>query len=164
MLLMSLKSSLGMSVRVFSKTEKGQSEIQTRAHRLAPRLRQALILVDGKRDEDGLSSLIPGEAFSLLDSLLSEGFISVVEHTTIEPRPVFDVAFETRAPDIAALRRDLVRALNDALGPAAEGICMRVEKSKSMVDLGPTIGQAVQMVRTFRGEEAANAFAARFVA
>jgi hypothetical protein len=83
---------VGESMRVFSKTEKGQAEIQTRVHRLPPRLRQALILVDGKRDEDELGLLIAAEASSMLDSLLSEGFIEVLNDS--EPtQPMFDVTF-----------------------------------------------------------------------
>jgi hypothetical protein len=153
-------------MRVFIKTEKGQSEIQTRAHKLPPRLRQALILVDGKRDEDQLHSLILGEQNSVLDSLMSEGFIEEVLHTEpmpLESRP-FDVEFAPRSPSVEDLRRDVVRALNDALGPEAESMALRIERSKNMADLGPAIGQAVQLMRMTRGDEVAKAFAARFVA
>jgi hypothetical protein len=149
---------------VYCKTEKGQSEIQTRAFRLPPRLRQALILVDGKRDGDTLSSMIPGEARQILDSLLSEGFIAVTEAVApVASRPT-TVSHMPKQPSLESLRRDVVRALTDTVGPAGEGMAIRIEKSKSMAELGPAIGQAVQLVRACRGEEAANAFAARFVA
>lgn len=151
-------------MKVYCKTDKGQSEIQTRAYRLSPRLRQALILVDGKRDDEALSSLLPGEAIHILDDLLSEGFIAVVrEVATVASRPSA-VSQTTRAASIDTIRREVVRELTDALGPAAESIALRIEKTKSMADLGPAIGQAVQLMRSFRGESAANAFASRFVA
>jgi hypothetical protein len=151
-------------VKVYCKTDKGQSEIQTRAHRLAPRARQALILVDGKRDEDMLSSLIPGEAVHILGDLLSEGFIEVTHELPMVASRPSAVSQTPRAPSFDAMRRDIVRALTDSLGPAAEPTAIRIEKTKSMADLGPAIGQAVQLVRAIRGDSAANAFASRFVA
>jgi hypothetical protein len=150
---------------VYCKTEKGQSEIQTRAHRLPPRLRQALILVDGKRDDSALGSMIPGESSSVIDSLLSEGFIAVVGIAApASTRPTAEAPPAPKTPSLETLRRDVVRALTDTVGPAGEGMAIRIEKSKSMAELGPAIGQAVQLVRAYRGEQAANAFAARFVA
>lgn len=151
-------------MQVYCKTDKGLSEIQTRAYRLTPRLRQALILVDGKRDTEALSSLIPGEAEIILDSLRSEGFIEVARELPAVASRSSEVSQTPRAQSFDALRRDVVRALNDALGPMAEAMAMRIEKTKSMADLGPAIGQAVQLMRNYRGEEAANAFASRFVA
>jgi WD40 repeat protein len=38
---------------IYRKTAKGQSEIETRVHRLAPRFRSLLILVDGRRIASG---------------------------------------------------------------------------------------------------------------
>ena len=130
-------------MQIYCKTDKGFSEIQTRAYRLTPRLRQALILIDGKRDTESLSSLIAGEADAILDSLLSEGFIAVAREMPPVASRSSEVSHAPRPPSLEALRRDVVRALNDALGPAAEGICLRIEKSKSMADLGSAIGQAV---------------------
>ncbi len=43
---------------IYRKTAKGHSEIETRAHRLAPRLRSALIMVDGRRSDDEVRKLI----------------------------------------------------------------------------------------------------------
>jgi hypothetical protein len=151
-------------MNVYQKTEKGLNEIATRAHRLPPRLRQALILVDGRRDDVALSSLIPGAAAEVLDSLLSEGFIAVSQEVrAVAERPTA-VSPTPKAHSFETLRRDAVRALNDMLGPMAETACMRIEKAKSMADLGPAIGQAVQFVRMARGDAAADDFASRFVA
>ena len=36
---------------VYRKTDKGRNEIETRANRLLPRLRSALIVVDGQRND-----------------------------------------------------------------------------------------------------------------
>jgi plasmid stability protein len=145
------------------KTDKGQSEIQTRAHHLPPRVRQALILVDGRRDETDFGALLPGDSSYILDQLLTDGFIDVVDNAPDTELQALCVQPAKHAKSFETFRRDMVRALTDALGPSAEGMALRIEKTKSMADLGPAIGQAVQLMRSFQGEQAANAFAARFV-
>ena len=67
-----------MSV-VFRKTAKGQAEIETRADRLPPRLRTALILVDGRRDGVALAKFCPSDPESTLAGLLDGGYIEMVE-------------------------------------------------------------------------------------
>ena len=53
---------------IYRKTAKGLSEIETRANRLPPRLRSALIVVDGKRNLAELRPLIlqPDETLAAL--------------------------------------------------------------------------------------------------
>ncbi len=60
---------------LYRKTEKGQAEVTTRANRLPPRLRAALIMVDGKRSADELSNIIPAEPETTLQWLMDSGFI-----------------------------------------------------------------------------------------
>jgi hypothetical protein len=149
---------------VYCKTDKGQSEIQTRAHRLPPRLRQALILVDGKRDEDALAALIPEQALVILNSLLTEGFIQLAQTTAPVTRQPVKLSPTPRPQNVDSLRREVVRALNEELGPIAEAMSARIDKAKSMAELGPAIDQAVELLRAWRDEETADVFAARFVA
>jgi hypothetical protein len=63
---------------IYRKAAKGQAEIDTRAHRLIPRLRTALILVDGKRTDDELRLMIAQQPEETLAALLEQGFIEVV--------------------------------------------------------------------------------------
>ena len=62
----------------YRKTAKGQAEIETRQYRLNPRLRTALILVDGHRSDTDLRRMIFGEADETLRTLLDEGFIEPI--------------------------------------------------------------------------------------
>jgi hypothetical protein len=161
---------------VYRKTAKGITEIETRAHRLVPRLRSALILVDGRKSDDELHQMILADPAGTLASLLADGFIEVL--ATLADRPA------ERAPDrkpspapasasshetasgavsIEALRRDAVRSLTDQLGPAAETVAIKIERAKTMPELQPLLVQAVQTLRTMRGAAAAEAFAARFI-
>ncbi len=62
---------------LYRKTAKGLDEIQTRAHRLPPQLRGALILVDGQCGVDDLAKLVPGDVAGALQRLLDAGFIDL---------------------------------------------------------------------------------------
>jgi len=64
---------------VYQKSPKGDLEIRTRTHRLSPYLRQALILIDGKRDEDALRKLLGERTVECLLELMADEFIEAVE-------------------------------------------------------------------------------------
>ncbi|HET9822780.1 MAG TPA: hypothetical protein VFQ16_13240 [Burkholderiaceae bacterium] len=161
---------------VYRKSAKGQSEIETRAHRLPPRLRGALILVDGRRSDEELAKLIPAEPQATLAHLVAEGFIEVVSSTATGSSPVDRTAGERpterqgapaaagpREPSVEVLRRDVVRFLNDQLGPTAEFLAVRIERARTMSELRPLLATAAQTLRSARGSAAAQAFADRFL-
>jgi hypothetical protein len=159
---------------IYRKTDKGQSEIDTRAFRLLPRLRQALILVDGRRTDAELAKLILAEPEVTLSSLAQQGFIeaiATVDDARTAAAAVLPVATTAAAPKKAApaapsadsLRRDAVRFLNDKLGPAAEGLSIKLERAKTMAELRPLLVSAGQLLRSARGAGLAEEFAARFL-
>lgn len=155
---------------LFRKTAKGQTEIETRAHRLLPRLRALLILVDGKRDIAVLTTLVAQQADVLLEELAAQGFIEAAP----EPAPGASAAAAPRPPsapaaaaapggaDFMALRREAVRVLTDAVGPAAETVALRMERARNIDELRPLFAQAAQVIANMRGSAAANAYATRF--
>lgn len=157
---------------IYRKTAKGIAEVETRAHRLVPRLRSALILVDGKKTDDELSRMIIADPAGALASLLAEGFIEVLatladpvsERRPAQP-PSTGSSRESAGTTAAfeALRRDAVRHLNDQLGPHGETIAVRIERAKSMSELRPLLAQGAQILKSLRGNAAAEAFAARFM-
>lgn len=133
----------------YRKTELGQAEIATRAMKLVPRLRQALILVDGKRNDDELRKLIPAPADEALQALLEQGFIEMSAVTAVHvPLP------ETpAAPAVAAvvltldeMRRRAVRWLSSALGPYADPLNIRIEKVKTDDDMRKALALAANFV------------------
>ena len=63
---------------IFRKTAKGMAEIETRAHRLVPRMRSALILVDGKRSDAEIGGMILQQVTETLHALAGQGFIDVL--------------------------------------------------------------------------------------
>jgi hypothetical protein len=154
---------------IFRKTAKGAAEIETRAHRLAPRMRSLLILVDGRRDVDDLKSLIAQQAEETLKALADQGFIEAVgetvKATAAAPpaaQPVPTVAARTTA-DFEALRRAAVRALNDTLGPSGESLALRMEKARTLEELQPLLSMAAKLIGSARGAAAAQAYAQRFL-
>jgi hypothetical protein len=66
---------------IYRKTPKGVAEIETRAHRLSPRVRSTLILVNGKRDVDDVRALVAQPAEETLSRLAEQGFIEAVGET-----------------------------------------------------------------------------------
>ena len=153
---------------IFRKTAKGVAEIETRANRLPPRMRSTLILVDGKRSIDDLRALVAVQADDTISALVQQGFIEDLGETLRVSKPagpVSGAAAPARpAPTIESLRRLVVRALNDELGPAAESMAIRVEKARSIDELRPLVAQAVQLVQSARGRAAGDLFAARLPA
>lgn len=154
---------------VYRKTAKGVAEIETRAHRLVPRQRGALILVDGKRSDDELAPLVGSDAAATLASLLGNGFIEVLatlaeRAAEAAPDRVADRASDRRSSGRAfeTLRRDAVRSLNDQLGPAGETVAIDLERAKTPAELQRLLLLSVKVLRDFRGVAVADAFAARF--
>ena len=152
---------------VYRKTDKGVAEITTRAHRLAPRYRSALILVDGKKADDELHKLILSEPADTLARLLAEGFIDVF--ATLAPQPERPpertaTASSNRSDGatFASRQRDAVRELNHQMGPLAETLALGMERAKSDAELQPLVRQAADMLRRMRGAAPADAYLARF--
>jgi hypothetical protein len=154
---------------IYRKTAKGLTEIETRAHRLPPRLRSALILVDGRRDVNDLKPLITQQAEETLSSLAEQGFIEAVGENARSgspppaPAPAPSASATTAGGnDFDSTRRAAVRQLNDQLGPAAENLSIKMEKARNLGELMPLLVQGAQSIAAMRGRSAAEAFAKRF--
>jgi hypothetical protein len=153
----------------YRKTPKGQAEVETRANRLPPRLRAALILVDGRRSEDDIVKLVSNDAAQVLRSLLDDGYVELVEVTA--PRPPAPAAVVSTpgllsmAPSaIAATKRDAVRVLTEQIGPMAEGLALKIERAANAAELQGLLEIGRQVLGNTRGRAAADAFAQRFLA
>ena len=159
---------------IYRKTGKAQAEIETRAHRLPPRLRTALILVDGKRCADELRKMIVLQADESLAALLEQGFIekaadSVAPAAPARPRPAAPAGAAFVGADAPAAtgkpfeqtRREAVRAFTELVGPMAEALAIKMEKARDLDQLRPLLEVARQIVANSRGGAAAEQFAAR---
>lgn len=139
---------------IYRKTAKGVDEVRHRTHRLAPRERSTLILVDGQRRDDELEKLIQVQAMETLQRLADGGFIEITMHTS--PAAPTSTAAPTRpATDIGKLRREAVRRLLDHVGPDGDDLAMRIEKAPDLESLRPMLVQARGIIANMRGEQAA---------
>ena len=158
--------------RIFRKTDKGVDEIATRANRLVPRLRTALILVDGTRNETDLGHLIKQHPAETLEELLTLGYIEVASVDEMPAKkgveePVSAKRAAQGAPvggekSFVDFRAEAVRAFNDLTGPAGEALAMKMEKATSREQLGPLLQSAYQIIGNARGAQAATDFKVRF--
>ena len=157
---------------VYRKSVKGQHEIETRANRLAPRLRTALILVDGRRSDVDLRALVQIEPDATLLSLFEAGYIEVVSTQTQVPSapvsapmpaPPSIALAEVSAAGLAERRRLAVRHLTDQMGPVAETVAMRIERTRTWDELRAALELGQRLLQTARGSAAAAQFAQRFI-
>jgi hypothetical protein len=156
---------------VYRKTAKGQTEIETRVNRLTPRLRTSLILVDGKRSDDDLRVLIATGADEVLATLTEQGYIEVVAAAPsrsaappgASPAPAAASAQAATPRKVDDVRRAAVRFLNDQMGPSAESLALKIEKSHDWAELQPHLEMAEHFLRAARGAATAREFAAKFL-
>jgi hypothetical protein len=160
---------------VYRKTEKGQAEIATRQNHLAMKLRSALIMVDGKRTDEELLRMIPGDAHELLQSLLDQGYIEVIGVTANRSAPMASRGPDSVAPgdstltggptgpEYLTLRQQAARFVSEQLGPMGDDLSMRLEKAKSWADIKPLLTMAQRVLQDNRGPTTAEAFRIRFL-
>jgi hypothetical protein len=148
---------------IYRKTAKGRAEVETRAHRLPPRLRAVLIVVDGQRTPGDLAKLIPGDVDGALQQLMADGFIDVFAVLADRPPLPPPPATAGVAKSIDTTKRDAVRYLIDKMGPAAEGLAIKIERAKTEAELRPLLAQAVAVLRNLGGAALSDAFASRFI-
>ena len=160
---------------IYRKTAEGQAEIETRVRKLSPRLRSALIVVDGKRTDEDLGKLLPQQAAETLQTLVEQGLIEPMQTSPQRatarptsapaPAPAASAAPAPEAPvrDFATLRREAVRAVNELLGPMGEMVALKLEQAKTPEDLRNALERAVTVIGNARGGAAAVQFARQFI-
>ena len=135
------------------KSPKGQHEIEHRTHGLTPRMRQMLIMMDGRRDMAALQTVFPPELVpGLMQQLLDSGFVTELAAApaaavapataAVAPRAVQQVA---RAPlgesvvgeeDPFLLGQTfMINLAKRILGIAGDGIIAKLRAAQNIEDL-----------------------------
>ena len=126
---------------VFAKTPKGQEEIANKSGGLSPRVRRALIMIDGKRSVDELRSMLQSDDLQhTLGMLEEDSYIAVASSSKSEPLPSI-TAFSKlpTTPDPVRLQQarnfmtNTLNAFVGALGTSA--LLTRIEAAQSHPDL-----------------------------
>lgn len=146
---------------IYSKTPKGLQEINDRALKLPPKLRQLLIMVDGESD---VATLV--ERFEAMGNVV--GHLGALEHlglieaktgapTRASPAPVATV----EDSDIDEARRGISHLLIDSLGPNAEMLALKIEGSRSREELLAHCEACRALVQDMLGKARGEAFWAK---
>jgi hypothetical protein len=119
---------------IYVKTPKGIEEISNRTHGLPPRVRQLLILLDGKRNSEDIAVMLPdGESETLLADLLGKGFITPLEQAPAKETAPGKPAARVERPINDAERFDMAKnfmrnTVLTFLGGMGSGVISQVEK------------------------------------
>jgi len=155
---------------VYRKTAKGAAEVETRANRLPPRLRSALIIVDGKRSDAELAKLLLQDPEGTLQTLVEGGYIEAAPAPPPSARPPSAAARPAvpsgpsgpSGPSHEQTRREAVFALTELVGPRADEIAMKMERTRKADELRPLLIVARQLIGYTRGPKAAADYGTRF--
>lgn len=134
---------------VFTKTQKGQDEMQTRVGALTPRVRRVLIFVDGKRTVDDLRSMLQADDLQhTLGMLEEDGYIEVATVTNaagktavpaapLPPVTAFrEMPAEADPVTLQKARNFMMNTLNAFVGSlGASSLLDRIDSSQSHADL-----------------------------
>ena len=152
---------------IYRKTEKGRTEIATRANKLGMRERTMLIMVDDKTPRSGLlaRSAHPSTG-DILDALLAQEFIEVdtgaapavtAAAPAAEAAPAAPVAAPVEV-SLTSASRFACRSLVDIMGPAADDLTALIEKSRSPEDLAIVLEKCRVILQGMVGKQKAEVF------
>ncbi|TJZ77415.1 hypothetical protein [Chitiniphilus eburneus] len=152
---------------MFRKTDMGAEEMRTRAHALSPKLRQLLIMIDGKTPAGQLALQLPEkEMIHRLMELEWDGFIERVGGVSAggaaatpkaAPAPAAAVSLESAtisAGQMARIRTVLEMSNQNQLAGALDNLLHQLHGSMDKAALEAAIGHWLQMMRE-RGHDGA---------
>lgn len=153
---------------IYRKTEKGKTEIATRANKLGMRERTMLIMVDDKSTRrELLAKNTHPTSEGILNTLLADGYIETVGGVVAAAPEVGAQATATEAQAPAAppvevsmtsATRFACHALVTYLGPSADDLAAMVEKAKSPAELGATLQKCREVIQAMAGRRKAEEF------
>jgi hypothetical protein len=148
---------------VFHKTQAGANEIATPAHALPPKLRRALIMVDGAKTVAELSAMFrPGEAAAILLELQAKGLVSLsggVLAKAAEAAPAPEPAVNVSQERFEEIRREAMREISHRLGPNGDALALKVEHCATPQELRVALREAEKILASFLGADVGRTFA-----
>ena len=148
---------------VFHKSEAGAREIATPAHGLSPKLRRALIMIDGVKTVAELAPMFrPGEVDAILAELQDKGLVTLTggELAPVAAKAVAGpAAGAIKAEHFEEVRRRAMREISDRLGPNGDTLALKIERCKTPEDLRSALREAEKIMASFLGAEYGRTFA-----
>jgi len=153
---------------VYAKTAKGTEEIQSRGHKLPPRTRMLLIMVDGRatagelieRGKAGGNST----AFETLAQLEAGGFIAPAGNAlpaASRPAPPpagASTADMTRERSLPSVRRFAIEQMITLLGPNGDEFTARIESAADRATLFAELERCRNALRAIAGSQKSDRF------
>ena len=163
---------------IYRKSARGTEAMASRQSGLAPRLRSLLIMVDGKRthdelvdigaalgDPDRLLQLIADELVEPLDGFPAAAAMPAAQGGVDPPQPVTSASAATElAWSLAQAQRYASHLLEDAVGPGAQSLCIKLESAKDLAEFVSAVKRGRDLVRDMKGGAAAERFIAQIEA
>lgn len=151
----------------FVKTDKGHEEIRSRTHRLNPKLRSFLVVVDGIKSVGELlqATMTLGSDRTALDALIQDGFIAVAPAgSPVAPAspasapPVADAAAEIDPENLRVAKVAMRQYIKLAAGAmAAKSLHKLVDEVRGATDLAACLDRLCrEFERNGFGEAAQN--------
>lgn len=131
------------TAQLYVKTPKGIEEMTSRAYGLQKRARLVLIVIDGKRNEEDIAEMFPdGEGISLLQELISGGFITALQQTSPAPASSGKPQDTFTPPKNEAERFEMAQnfmrnTINAFLGGMGSGLISQLDKCTKLDELRP---------------------------
>ena len=138
---------------IYVKTPKGIEEVERKAHGLALKPRQMLIMIDGKRDDAALKGIFPPEMVTpILQELVAGGFVC-----ELEPPP--PVAAAPKVDKFKLQKEAFTAALYEVMGPDSDNFTSKIDAAKSAADLAEAAANCEEVVAKLGGRKKAEGFA-----
>jgi len=154
---------------IYRKTEKGRTEIATRANKLGMRERTMLIMVDDKTPRSGLLSRSAHPSTGdILDALLVQGYIEVdpgevgapasAAAPVVAEAPAAAAVVASVEVSLQSASRHACHMLVSILGPAADDLTALIEKSNGAAELAATLEKCRGIISSLAGKSKGEAF------
>ena len=148
---------------VFQKTEAGAAEMATPALGLPPKLRRALIVVDGMRSVSDLAPMFrPGEVEPILMDLQARGLVTLtggVVAVAADRAGAGEAPGAITADVFEEVRRQAMREVSHRLGPNGDTLALKIERCRTPEELRVALREAEKILASFLGAEYGRTFA-----
>jgi hypothetical protein len=144
------------------RTALGDEVLRARGGRLAQRARNVLFLVDGRRTAGEIVTQLTAlpKVAGILDELQRDGYLTQKVHD-IPSQPILSAAKPAATDDVYQAIRGLNQYLEDAFGPEAYVLSVRLESARTGSEFVVATRRAMTALKHSFGLNRANQFQAR---
>jgi hypothetical protein len=124
-----------VATRIYVKTPKGIEELNSRSHGLSPKMRQMLILQDGKRSHGEIAEMVP-DGEEMLAKLIADGFIAPLQQSSGEEKSAAKIERPENDAERFEMAKNFMRnTIQTFLGVLGSGVISQVDKCNNFDEL-----------------------------